>query len=106
MMIVLVLLVFLTTTVANQIDLSFNWSDHPNSFPKVLEELGIEMSNEMAGLQPGNGPLGTGANAARNRPVAVDGAGLPSVNASGPGSTNDTIDEDDLEARLARLKRG
>ncbi|THD24466.1 Charged multivesicular body protein 2a [Fasciola hepatica] len=74
---------------------------------KVLEELGIEMSNEMAGAPQPNGPLGIGASAARNRALAVDGGpGLPSVDASGVGSNADTIDEDDLEARLARLKRG
>ncbi|KAA0183927.1 Charged multivesicular body protein 2a [Fasciolopsis buskii] len=74
---------------------------------KVLEELGIEMSNEMAGAPQPSGPLGAGAGAARNRALAADGGpGLPSVDGSGVGSNADTIDEDDLEARLARLKRG
>lgn len=88
-------------------DFSSIFCSFSSSVAKVLEELGIEMSNEMAGAPQPSGPLGAGAGAARNRALAADGGpGLPSVDGSGVGSNADTIDEDDLEARLARLKRG
>ncbi|CAL8098716.1 unnamed protein product [Calicophoron daubneyi] len=73
---------------------------------KVLEELGIEMGDQIAGLpEAQSAAAGASVNPARAKALAPSGGpNLPPAGGGGPADS--TIDEDDLEARLARLKRG
>lgn len=65
----------------------------------VLAELGIELSEQVSGL-----PVPAGSKIATSGPTPT---ALPAGASDGPAPSLDgTIAEDDLEARLARLKRG
>ncbi|KAG5451077.1 Charged multivesicular body protein 2A [Clonorchis sinensis] len=68
----------------------------------VLAELGIEMNEQLSNL-PGSGAITTGQANTPGR-VAIPTPAGP-AGPAGSGSMDGTIDEDDLEARLARLKR-
>ncbi|KAF8568404.1 hypothetical protein P879_01375 [Paragonimus westermani] len=74
----------------------------------VLAELGIEMNEQLSGLPNPTATIGTGVGAHTGR-TAVPAGGPNGPAGAGGGaadsSTDGTIDEDDLEARLARLKR-
>ncbi|TGZ61700.1 hypothetical protein CRM22_007834 [Opisthorchis felineus] len=69
----------------------------------VLAELGIEMNEQLSNL-PGAGTITTGQANTPGRTAIPTPAGGP-AGPAGSGSMDGTIDEDDLEARLARLKR-
>lgn len=68
----------------------------------VLAELGIEMNEQLSNL-PGSGTIATGQANTPGR-IAIPTPAGP-AGPAGSGSMDGTIDEDDLEARLARLKR-
>ncbi|KER33904.1 hypothetical protein T265_00344 [Opisthorchis viverrini] len=68
----------------------------------VLAELGIEMNEQLSNL-PGSGTVATGQANTPGR-IAIPTPAGP-AGPAGSGSMDGTIDEDDLEARLARLKR-
>ncbi|CAH8530088.1 unnamed protein product [Dicrocoelium dendriticum] len=75
----------------------------------ILAELGIEMNEQLAGLPNPSGTIGTGVASDFGRtPIPASGPAGPGGGGGvgpAPNSADGTIDEDDLEARLARLKR-
>ncbi|PAA60825.1 hypothetical protein BOX15_Mlig027364g1, partial [Macrostomum lignano] len=66
---------------------------------KVLDELGIELTGELAGIGPGASTIGESAGAAKKPAAAAAAAGGADGGAAGGG------DLDDLESRLNNLRR-
>ncbi|CAL2034394.1 hypothetical protein CAEBREN_01727 [Caenorhabditis brenneri] len=66
---------------------------------QVLDELGIQMGEEMAGLPSAAGGLNTGGEKVGRQAVAAGGGGV------GGGSSGGNEVDDDLQARLDQLRR-
>ncbi|CAH8495382.1 unnamed protein product [Heterobilharzia americana] len=79
--------------------------DSENIVNKVLEELGIDLNAQLSDLPTAKDTVGSGAVANSLRPRAVATDGVSTIENPPASGSNDTIDENDLEARLARLKR-
>ncbi|CAH8841819.1 unnamed protein product [Trichobilharzia szidati] len=79
--------------------------DSENIVNKVLEELGIDLNAQLSDLPTAKDTVGSGAVANPLKPRAVATDGISTIENPPASGSTDTIDENDLEARLARLKR-
>ncbi|CAH8475094.1 unnamed protein product [Schistosoma turkestanicum] len=78
--------------------------DSENVVNKVLEELGIDLNAQLSNLPTAQGTLGsTVTNTVQ--PRAVPAAPAPASGPAPNSESSDPIDENNLEARLERLKR-